>query len=394
MSVPPSYSTQANAPVATGHYTATQSASLWRVIASGFTLNHNLNNPQVKAYVSYYKNHPQMVAAITARAQPYLYHIVQQVKARKLPMELALLPFIESGFRPRIHSYAGAVGIWQLIPATADRFGTTDSWWYSGSQDVQESTRAALNYLIYLNGYFNGNWQLAIAAYNSGEGTVKRAMRYNTQHGMPADFWTLNLPNQTRDYVPKLLALSEVIAHPGRYGLSLTYIPSRAVTLAVALPHQMGLDTVARFAGISHNMLKALNPGFKRIVTPPKGDYMLMLPASQVLTFEKNLSAHPDLKNTKWNRYIVKRHDTLARVAHVTGNTLSRLQFLNNLKGNRIRVGQSLIYRIAYRTYTIKRGDTLSGIAAQYNLDLHALMGRNHLNRHSVLSIGQVLKIS
>lgn len=185
-------------------------SDLWSVLQHQFTLNHYENNPAVKAQIEWFLKRKKYIYKLAENAQPYLYYILTQVDKRKLPAEMVLLPMIESAYDPFAFSSAGASGLWQMMPGTASGFGLKQNWWYDGRRDIVASTNAALDYLSYLQSFFNGNWLLAIAAYDSGEGTVLSATRKNIAKGEPTDFWSLNLPRETQAYIPKLLALAEI----------------------------------------------------------------------------------------------------------------------------------------------------------------------------------------
>jgi membrane-bound lytic murein transglycosylase D len=369
---------------------------------SGFALDHSENNPQVQAYIKMYQNYPSYIQDITLQGEPYLYGIVKILQERDMPTELALLPIIESGYRPLAKSSAGAVGIWQLMPGTAKRFNlSSDNWWFQGRQNINQSTDAALNYLAYLNSYFNGNWILALAAYNSGEGTVKMAMNYNASQGLPTDFWSLNLPKQTRNYVPQLLALAAIIENPSKYGISLPDVPNHPLIANVLLSKQISLRDAARLAQISQSQLIALNPGYTQLATPPSntGTYYLTLPIDKIAVFEQNLQNEPLIDQTEWKRYIVKRHDTLESISQTTGVSTATLRQYNRI--GHLRRGQSLIYPVytyapgssKTKIYRIKPGDTLSKIAHKFNVSVQDLQQWNKLNSQSKLYIGEIISV-
>ncbi|MDO8954785.1 MAG: transglycosylase SLT domain-containing protein [Gammaproteobacteria bacterium] len=380
---------------------AQSSDSLWTVMRSGFTLDHEENDPRVQAYIKMYQNYPSYIQDIVLQGQPYLYGIVTLLESRNMPTELALLPIIESGYRPLARSSAGAVGLWQLMPQTAKRFNvSSDTWWFVGRQSINQSTDAALNYLAYLNSYFNGNWLLAIAAYNSGEGTVKMAVNYNISQNLPTDFWSLNLPQQTRNYIPQLLALAAVIDDPSKYGITLPAIPNAPLIANVLLSKQMSLRDAARLAGISQSQLLSLNPGYTQLATPPSntGTYYLTLPIQQIPVFEQNLQNEPLIDQTQWKRYIVRRHDTIESISRVTGVSTTTLRQYNRI--GRLRRGQSLIYPVytylpASKNiiYSIRTGDTLSKIARKFNVRVKDLQKWNNLNAHSRLFVGEIITI-
>ncbi len=395
-----------------GTQTDGQYDSLWDVIRAGYTMNHYYTDPRVQLFVAQYTHDPSFLANITAQSVPYMYTIVSMIQDRNMPTELALLPIVESSYQPNARSYCGAVGIWQLMPAAAKRFNADETYWFNGRKSVTSSTGAALDYLKYLYNYFNGDWYLALAAYNAGEGTVQKAQHYNAERGLPTDFWDLRLPEATENYVPQLLALAIIINDPSRYGITLPIIPNRALIAPAALPQQMSLSQAAKFAGIEESELKALNPGLTRNVTPPKsaGSYNINLPVDKVSTFEENCAANPTVTGLErytlatasqksYGVYHVQRGDTLYTASQFTGVPISTLKHYNHLKSNTLHAGQTLRYPIdhtaayTYVTYRVKRGDSLDSIAMHFQVSTFDLMQWNHLSSRSKLSIGQRLVI-
>ena len=218
-----------------------------------------------------------------------MYHVVTEVEARGMPLEFALLPVVESAYEPFAYSVSRAAGLWQFIPGTGVRFGLKQDWWYDGRRDVIESTRAALDYLQALHDQFDGDWLLAIAAYNVGEAWVQRAIDYNRAHGRPTDFWHLKLPAETRAYVPKLLAMKRLMAEPERYGLEFAAIPNEPYFAVIDTGSQIDLKVAAQLAGTSYDELVALNPGFNRWATDPDGPHRMLVPIDNADAFEAAL---------------------------------------------------------------------------------------------------------
>lgn len=198
---------------------------VWDVLRSEFTLNHEVTRPEVQEQIRWLVAHPSYLHKVSRQSEPYIYHILAEIRKRKLPGELALLPMIESAYDPFAYSGAGAAGLWQLMPRTGSDLGLKQDWWFDGRRSIGPSTDAALNYLLYLNKYFSGHWVLAIAAYDSGEGTISRAIKAYSPPGRAVDFWTLPVPRETKVYVPRFLALAEIIKNPARYRVSLPNIP-------------------------------------------------------------------------------------------------------------------------------------------------------------------------
>ncbi len=388
-----------------------QFISLWDAMRMGFTMNHYYNNPRVQYFVQSYSRDPSFIANITTQATPYLYPIMTMIEARNMPTELALLPIVESGFKPTARSYCGAVGLWQLMPETARENAANESYWFNGREGVQESTGAALNYLKYLYNYFNGDWLLALAAYNSGPGTVQNAISANAARGLSTDFWSLNLPQATENYVPQLLALAIIVNDPSNYGIALPAVPNKPLLGSAVIPQQMSLSQVAKFAGINENELKALNPGFKRNITPPPSSGInLNLPLSKVMTFEENCAANPGVTGLErytvatihakpYGVYKVRRGDTLSTVSRFTGVPIASLKQYNHLKSNVLRPGQVLKYPVdhtaafGYVTYIVKPGDNLYTIAKKYHVNAFDLAQWNSLSDHATLHVGQRLVI-
>jgi membrane-bound lytic murein transglycosylase D len=280
-------------------------ANLWDRLFDSYALP-DVRNSAVEREVSWYVNHPTYLQRAQQRAEPFLYNIVQQIERQEVPGEIALLPVVESAFQPQAVSPAKAAGIWQFIPATGRHYGLRQNHAYDGRRDVYASTRAAIKYLKKLNRQFNGDWLLAIAAYNCGEGAVERAIRRNTYAGLPTDFWSLDLPQETRSYVPRLLAVSRLMADADHYGVDLIHIPNQARYKPVKVTQTLDLAMAADAADMSLEQFKALNPGFKNSFVDPEGSVRLFVPADKSKTFKKELarlaSVQSDLLNREFER--------------------------------------------------------------------------------------------
>ncbi len=264
-----------------------------------------------------------------------------------MPAELALLPAVESAFRPFAYSSGRAAGIWQFIPSTGRGFGLKQNWWYDGRRDVVASTRAALDYLKQLNRQFDGDWQLALAAYNSGAGTVRSAIRKNKRQGKPSDFWSLKLPKETKKYVPRLLAISEIFGHPEKYNISLLTIPDEPYFATVDIQSQLDLALAAQMAELSIQEIYQLNSGYNRWATDPEGPHQLHLPIEKADTFLTRLSQLPDEKRVSWKRYKIRRGDSLSVIAKKHGTTAKLLKQVNKLSDSKIRAGKHLLIPVA-----------------------------------------------
>lgn len=246
--------------------------------------------PQIQKYVKHYTEKEKTLKKISTQATPYLYHIVEQLEKRDMPGELALLPMIESAFQPHATSNRGAAGLWQFIPSTGRYYGLKQDAWYDGRRDVRASTSAALDYLAFLHEAFDHNWMLALAAYNAGEGTVRRAINKNLKQGKPTSFWDLNLPKETREYVPKFLALAHVIGQPEKHDILLPEIENKPYFTPVTLDTALNFQQAAKCADIHITELKRLNPGYKRSNIRFKGPRELLLPIANKEIFEYNIA--------------------------------------------------------------------------------------------------------
>ncbi len=321
-----------------------QADNLWDVLRDEFSLPHYENNPLVQEKIEFFMNNQDFLLRSVNRAAPYLYYILQQVKTRHLPAELVLLPIVESGYNPFAISPVGAVGIWQLMPGTATGLGVRQDWFYDGRRDVIASTRAALNYLAYLQSFFDGNWLLAIAAYNTGEGNVLAAIRRNIRDGLDTDFWTLPVAQQTKNYVPSILALAIIISNPNRYPIYFPAVRNAPYLAQFDVQKTINLKQAASLAGLSYNRILQLNPGFNR-PGAKGGGYKLVLPIENVEQFSENLMHSPYHENTSpgWVHYRMKSGDTLLSVAKKFKTSTDEIRKLNHLAKSNPRRGTNLL---------------------------------------------------
>jgi len=236
------------------------------------------DNARIAKHRKWFLEHPQHLKTISKRAEPFLYLIVEELERRNLPLELALLPVVESAFDPFAYSHGSASGMWQFVPGTAKRFGLEQNWWYDGRRDVLASTSAALTYMEYLNRRFKGDWLHALASYNSGEGRVERSIKRNQRASLPTDFWSLSLPKETEAYVPKLLALADILQNPEKYNVTLPVIDNEPAIQQVDVNSQIDLALAADLAGMDVAQLQRLNPGFNQWATAPDGPHTLLIP--------------------------------------------------------------------------------------------------------------------
>jgi len=318
------------------------STDIWQRIRSQLTLQ-TIENRRVAAERTWYEKNPDYMVRVSTRAAPYLYHVVNEIERRGLPMEFALLPIMESAYDPFAYSHGRAAGLWQIIPGTGTELGLDQNWWYDGRRDVRASTDAALNYLTKLARAFDGDWLKALAAYNAGKRRVKRAETYNRERGKPTDFWSLRLPTETRNYVPRLLALTDVVADPARYGQSLPPIPDTNHFAVIDTGSQIDLAQAATLANIDIEAVYKLNPGYNRWATSPDGPHELLLPKTAAAAFEQNLAALDRSQRIQWTRYTVRTGDTLSEIATQFNTDSGVIKDVNNLRKNRIIVGNTLM---------------------------------------------------
>jgi len=305
-----------------------QAGNLLDALRLQFNLPLEEDNPRVQAKMKWYYEHPDYLVQTMKRAVPWLYFISEQAKKRHLPAELVLLPVIESAYNPFAYNRtSGAAGIWQMMPETASGYGIRQNWWYDGRLDIISSTTAALDHLAYLHNVFSGDWLLALAAYDAGEGTLLTAIRKNRSEGKKTDFWSLPLPRETQNYVPQLLALAAIIAHPEFYPSNLPVIPNAPYLAEVKTGSQLELRLAASLANMSLQKLRKLNPGYSQPVTDPEGPFRLILPIEKVAAFTDNLHHLSGYPKTQWIKYKIKAGESLediARKFHTSAGMLRR----------------------------------------------------------------------
>ena len=317
------------------------SGSLWASLRKDFRISE-VNTELVRRHENKFAANSAYFDRTISRSKPYMYHIANEVKKRNMPAEIALLPFIESAFVTKAKSHVGASGLWQFMPATGRHFGLEKTPLYDGRHDVYAATDAALNYLQYLHDIF-GDWSLALAAYNWGEGNVGRAVNRARAQGLEPTYENLRMPNETRNYVPKLLAVRNIVANPQTFGMNISEISNQPYFKSVSIDKPIDNSTIARFANISESELLALNPGFNAPVFIPKNNRRLLLPVSAVSAFEKNYrNANPDTLMS-WDIYTSLGNKKLNAIANDTGMSVAELKRLNGLSGSAISEGRSIL---------------------------------------------------
>jgi membrane-bound lytic murein transglycosylase D len=398
--------------VATKNYT-----DIWSRLRAGFTMKP-LDSPLVDQEIQWFVNNPEYMQHMMDRARLYLYYIADEVEKRGMPMEIALLPAIESAYKPHAYSRARAVGLWQFMPSTGRLYGLKANWWYDGRRDVQASTKAALDYLETLYQDFDGDWHLALAAYNAGEGKVARMVEYNRRKGKSTDYEYLRLKRETQHYVPKLMAMVRIVADPTKYGVQLANIPNAPYFARVDTGTQVDLGVVAKLVNLPVDDLHDINPGYTRWATDPNGPHNLLVPVDKKDAVIEGLNNLPENERVQWLHHQVRRGDTLSVIARRYHITTQVIRTSNNLRSNLLHTGQDLVIPIsasanipkiihtAYHSsseraaqrgepviHRVRRGETLSSIARHYNVMISQLTKWNLIQSDDVLRRGQRLKI-
>ncbi len=379
----------------------------------------DVHNKRIDIQKKWFLKHKKHLQDVSRRASPFLYFITEEVNKRKMPGEIALLPIIESSFRTNAYSRMKASGLWQFVPATGRSFGLKQNWWYDGRRDVYHSTVAALTYLQQLNKYYKGDWLLALAAYNAGARNINKAIKKNLKKGKPIDYWSLSLPKETYKYIPKLLAISQIVKNQQQLGVNLPPIKNSPHLMMVQTGSQIDLSVVAKMTNLSLKEIRTYNPGFKQWATDPDGPHHLFLPISQVEEFQKQLALLDEKDRVQWHRHKIRSGESLSVIAHKYKISVAVLKKSNHLKSSRIRAGKYLmvpsdsgqsipviaktsspkvstskISTANGRIYKVRSGDSFWKIAKKFGLSHKKLAAMNHLSSGDTLSIGQSLIIS
>ena len=390
-----------------------EKGGLWQRLRSGFTLQ-DIDSPLIAKHEQWYATRPEYVARMMERAGRYLYYITSEVERRGMPSEIALLPMIESGFNPGAYSSSKASGIWQFMPTTGRNFGLRQNWWYDGRRDIVGATTGALDYLEKLHDMF-GDWELALAAYNWGEGAVQRAQEKNRRKGLPVNYSSLKLPDETRNYLPKLLAMKHIVDHPSSFNLTLADIPNKPYFAAVSTTQHIDVELAAQLADISKDEFIALNPAHNRPVILHDNSDFILLPVGKVATFQTNLENY-DKPLVSWQAYHAKKGERLDHLAPRFGLSLEKLRSVNGLSARtRMSSDETLLVPLSgdpaenevefeafnmhlhpvhkdetnSLKYTVREGDTLDKLAARYHVSVSTLRNWNTQWKH--VSAGQRL---
>ncbi len=392
--------------------------NLWQRIYSRYEIK-NENNSRSKKYEDWYSARPEYVERMMDRSQKYLFYVVGEVEKRGMPSEIALLPMIESAYNPIANSRSKAVGIWQFIPSTGRLYGLNQDWWHDKRRNVVEATNAALDYLQKLHTLF-GSWDLALAAYNAGEGTVGRAIAKNRAKGLPTDYAHLKLPGETKDYVPKLQAIKNIVSNPSQYGLYIDSIPNKPYFTSVEAPAVINADLAANLAEISYDEFLLLNAEHRRpLIRTNDKTQRLILPINAADTFVKNLSQN-EKPLVSWNIYQPKHNEKIKAIANKFDMQESDLIKVNDLNPQKT-IKTSTMMLVAKKEGTesntnqdiyeskiqndkhaedsmkptkhrVKSGDTLNKIAKKYDIHIDEIKDINQMTS-SDIQIGSILQL-
>ena len=395
-----------------------QIKDIWQRVRSQFNFKFE-DNSRITAQRNWYLKHPDYMKRVAIRAKPFLHLIVEKLEQQNMPLELVLLPIVESAFDPFAYSHGRAAGMWQFIPSTGKRFGMKQTWWYDGRRDVMASTQGAIDYLNYLVKMYDGNWFHALAAYNSGEGRVQRAISKNRKAGKPTDFWNLDLPRETRAYVPKLLALADILANSEQYDFKWPKIDNIPFTQEVIVGSQIDLALAAQMAGLTVKEIHSLNPGYNRWATDPNGPFTLLLPIDKAEKFSIEIAKTDNSQRLNWVRHKVKSGDSLLKLAKQYHTTTDIISKVNELRSNMIIAGEHLIIPVALKSldsyslsqeqrlaktqskkraeykldHIVKSGDTFWDLSREYDVNIRQLAKWNGMAPTDTLRQGKKLVI-
>ena len=384
---------------------------LWSRLRAGFNLVYsNPKDQSIPKYESWYSKHPKYFSRLSGRAYWFLPYVLNEVEKRGMPMEIAILPALESAFRLDAVSSAKAVGLWQFIAPTGQRFGLRQNWWMDSRRDLIHSTRAALDYLSFLANEFDNDWELALAAYNAGEGAVQRAIKRNLRAGKPTGYPYLRLPRETKEYVPRLFAIRNIISNPEKFGIALQPIPDEQTIAVVDARIQTDITIAASIIPAVRQELLMLNRGYLRGVTPPSGPHNLVVPIQYTHKLKQGLDNLTYQQRLRWVSHQVRKGDYLYRIAKKYNTTIPLIKGVNQLKSNTIHPGRILKIPINQSAiqyakasvsdvvvidgkwiYTVRRGDSLSKIAQLHGTSLSALLKWNSISIHEFIQPGQKL---
>ena len=390
-------------------------SDLWDRIRAGYAMP-DLDDPLVAKWEKFYSERPEYMARIVDRSGKYMFYIVTELERRGMPLEIALLPMIESAFNPIAHSSAKASGIWQFIPSTGTSYGMKQDWWADSRRDIVKATNGALDYLSNLHGMF-GDWQLALASYNWGEGSVGRAVQKSKARGNAGNYLSLDMPAETRNYLPKLQAVKNIIRNPAAFGITIATVPNEPYFKTITLAHPIDLKRAAQLAEMTETDFVALNPAHNRPVIGGRSEYQVLLPASKADIFLARLESN-EKPRVSWMAYRTRTGDRIEALAERFGTSVTALKSVNGIRsvaptlppGYHLLVPsdgpsedalgsiQNAVFTkfpeyVPPRAHKVRRGDTFAGIAKRYGVKPATLAQWNRMGKQTARA-GQTLYVS
>lgn len=373
----------------------TLDGTVWQRLFAQFKLG-DISNARIDRAVQNYLNQPKYLALVQRRAEPYLYFILGEIEKKQLPGEFALLPIVESSFAPTAVSTSAASGLWQFMPRTGRSFALRQNNWYDGRNDVYAATQAASKYLQQLGAQFAGDWLLALAAYNSGQNNIRRVREKYQAQQLPSDYWSMELRQETSNYVPKLLAIAKILSNAGAYGVELLPIADQPYFARVMVDSRIDLNLAAKMSQTPMEEFVILNPAHKRSVTPPTGPHHLLIKTNKVKVFKQHLRNTAKGNRHGWTKHKVSKGENLSAIARYYGSSVVALQQSNYLSDYKIVVGQRLLIPHSSKprhTYIVQKGDTVWAIARQFATTSQKIANWNNISLSNFLHPGQKLII-
>ena len=364
--------------------------------------NTNILNDQVLAYMNMHLKDLDKFDEYLNDSYYFLYFVIQELEKNNLPLELAILPYIESNYDPFSISSSGAVGIWQFMPRTGRLYQLDKSWWNEDRHDPFRSTEAAVKYLKYLYQRFDQNIYLTLAAYNAGPSLLDRRINQNKRRGMDTDFWSLNVPVQTKNYVPKYIALRELIFNSENYGVKLPQIPYEPVVKKISIPGQVEVLTLSEYLDIKPELLYKLNAGYTKWASAPENESVFYIPSEKYILFEDEDNPFKNSNQINWISHIVQSGDSLWSLASKYDTEVKIIKKINYLNNDLLSINDTLLIPLSksksnnfipYEMYIVSEGDTLWSIAKEYNIEIRDLSRMNSIDENSYLQLGQQLSI-
>ena len=364
--------------------------------------NTNILNDQVLSYMNMHLMDLDKFDEYLNDSYYFLYFVIQELEKNNLPLELAILPYIESNYDPFSISSSGAVGIWQFMPRTGRLYQLDRSWWNEDRHDPFRSTEAAVKYLKYLYQRFDQNIYHTLAAYNAGPSLLDRRINQNKRRGMDTDFWSLNVPVQTKNYVPKYIALRELILNSDNYGIKLPQIPYEPVVKKISIPGQVEVLTLSEYLDIKPELLYKLNAGYTKWASAPKDESVFYIPSEKYILFENEDNPFKNSNQINWISHIVQSGDSLWSLASKYDTEVRIIKKINYLNNDLLSINDTLLIPLSksksnnfipYEMYIVSEGDTLWSIAKEYNIEIRDLSRMNSIDENSYLQLGQQLSI-